>query len=89
MDKDKGKGRIIEYWAIYKCRLCGGEFYSKLTGNEDVAIKNMLIVTVGYVTPGYMSTPVTETTMHSCKDGSLGLADFMGFRKVVLDDKHN
>lgn len=35
------------------------------------------------------SKPVTETTMHSCKDGSLGLADFVGYRKVILDDKHN
>ena len=89
VDKDKENGRIIEYWGTYKCRLCGEKFYRKSTGDEDVAIKNMLIVTVGYEMPKYMGTPVTETTMHSCKDGSLGLADFMGFRKVVLYDKHN
>ena len=48
-----------EYRAIYKCRLCGEEFYSKSTGNEDVAIKNMLIVTVGYEMFEYIGNPVT------------------------------
>lgn len=73
---------MTEYRAIYKCRLCGEEFESAVTTNADIAIKHMLIMTVEYKAPEYIGTPITETSMHSCKDGSMGLADFLGFRKV-------
>lgn len=73
---------MLEYRAIYKCRLCGEEFESAVTESVDIAIKHILIVTAGYKTSEYIGTPVTELSMHSCKDGSMGLADFLGFRKV-------
>ena len=73
---------MSEYRAIYKCRLCGEEFASAVTGNSDIAIKHMVGVTVGYNPTEYIGAPITETTMHSCKGGSMGLADFLGFRKV-------
>ena len=72
---------MSEYRAIYKCRMCGEEFGSAVTTSTDIAIKHMLIVTVQYKPPEYIGTSVTELSMHSCKDGSLGLADFIGFRK--------
>ena len=73
---------MTEYRAIYKCRLCGGKFVSASTSSSDVAIENMLNVTVGYEIKEWIGNPATETTMHSCKDGSMGLEDFLGFRKV-------
>lgn len=73
---------MTEYRAIYKCRLCGEEFVSAATGSSDIARTHMLIMTVKYQTSEYIGTPTTEISMHSCKDGSMGLADFLGFRKV-------
>lgn len=83
-DKEGEKQSITsEYRAIYKCRLCGGKFESAAVKGAEIAIKHMLIVTTGYTPAEYIGTPITETSMHSCKGGSMGLADFIGFRKVV------
>ena len=73
---------MAEYRAIYKCRLCGEEFVSAVTGNADIAIKHMVIVTSGYNPTEYIGAPITEKIMHSCKGGAMGLADFLGSRKV-------
>lgn len=73
---------MTEYQAIYKCRLCGEEFVSASTSNSDVALKNMLNITIGCEIKEWIGNPVTELSMHSCKDGSMGLADFLGFCKV-------
>ena len=73
---------MSEYRAIYKCRLCVEEFVSAVTGNADIAIKHMVSVTSGYNPTEYIGAPITEKTMHSCKDGSMGFADFLGFQKV-------
>lgn len=73
---------MTEYQSIYKCRLCGGEFVRAVTGNADIAIKNMVIVTAECDVKQKILNPVTKLSMHSCKDGSMGLADFLGFRKV-------
>ena len=73
---------MIEYQAIYKCRLCGKEFVSAATGSADIAIKHMVRVTTGIKPLEFIGNPIEETSMHSCKDGSMGLADFLGFHKV-------
>ena len=73
---------MSEYRATYKCRLCGEEFVSAATGNEDIAIKNMVVITAECDLGQRILNPITKLSMHSCKDGSMGLADFLGFRKV-------
>ena len=73
---------MSEYRAIYKCRLCGEEFVSAATGNEDIAIKNMVVITAECDLGQRILNPITKLSMHSCKDGSMGLADFLGFRKA-------
>ena len=73
---------MAEYRAIYKCRLCGEEFISTVTGSAYIAIKNMVIMTAECDVKQKILNPVTKTSMHSCKDGSCGMADFLGFRKV-------
>ena len=75
---------MSEYRAIYKCRMCGEEFVSAVTRSADNAIKHMVSVTngYGYNPTEYIGASITETTMHSCKNGSMGLADFLGFSKV-------
>lgn len=73
---------MTEYRAIYKCRLCGEEFVSAITGSADIAIKNMVIMIAECDLKQKILNPVTKLSMHGCKDGSMGLADFLGFRKV-------
>lgn len=73
---------MTEYRAIYKCRLCGEEFVSAVTGSADIAIKNMVIVTAECDVKQKILNPVTKTIMHGCKDGSMGMSDFLGFRKI-------
>ena len=73
---------MTEYRAIYKCRLCGEEFVSAATTSADIAIKNMVLMTAECDVNQKILNPVTKLSMHSCKDGSMGLADFLGFRKV-------
>ena len=73
---------MTEYRAIYKCRLCGEEFVSAITGSAYIVIKNMVIMTAECDVKQKILNPVTKLSMHSCKDGSMGLADFLGFRKV-------
>ena len=73
---------MTEYRAIYKCRLCGEEYVSAITASADMAIKNMVVITAECDSGQRILNPVTKLSMHSCKDGSMGLADFLGFRKV-------
>lgn len=73
---------MIEYQAIYKCRLCGEEYTSKVTTSIDTVIENFLHVTTGCKIKRFIGSPITKTSMHSCADGSLGMADFIGFKKT-------
>lgn len=75
---------MSEYRAIYKCRLCEEKFMSAITRNTDIALKHMASITVGYNPTEYIGGPITGATMHSCKDGSMGLADFLGFKKAEV-----
>ncbi len=61
------------YQAIYKCRLCGEEFSLEQDINAlDEKYENYLWI-------NFSKIPLTK---HSCQDGSLGLADFQGFKKA-------
>ncbi len=77
---------MTEYQAIYKCRLCGEEFKTTIFTSVDIAIKRMINITTGCTNNHNIINPVTETYKHSCMDGSMGIADFLGFRKVEVED---
>ncbi|WP_373216557.1 hypothetical protein [Ruminococcus sp. 5_1_39BFAA] len=68
---------MAEYQAIYKCRLCGEEYSGGRTG-AAIAISETTKIAVDGV--GIHGTRLHGT--HNCDDGSCGLADFLGFRKV-------
>lgn len=62
---------MAEYQAIYKCRLCGKEYVAKIIAGSEMLITD--------------ETEFCSAKMHRvhiCDDGSFGLADFQGFRKV-------
>ena len=75
---------MTEYRAIYKCRLCGEEITGiTMSDKEDVEIQmnNTCAFSSEFFTPR-TAHRVSRTNTHRCKDGSYGLAEFVGFKKV-------
>lgn len=70
---------MTEYRAIYKCRLCGEEFVSAVTGNADIAIKHMVSVTSGYNPTEYIGAPITEKNYAQLQRRLNGYGRFFGF----------
>ena len=83
---------MSEYRAIYKCRLCGGEFEGMIFEENDnspfYAMVNFLAGNDSFEM-GYREPPniIYKSEQHNCKDGSYGFADFIGFRKVEDNDE--
>lgn len=74
-----------EYKAIYKCRLCGGEFEDCTTGEDIAQAINVALPVVGHTNHVKCARNIYKNTIHNCKDGSFGFADFQGFRKNEKD----
>lgn len=71
------------YREIYKCRLCEEIYGSVGTDSEKTA---------KYVVKKRMSNATSPkkpdlTELHICADGSLGVADFLGFLKESEEKK--
>lgn len=74
------------YQAVYKCRLCGEDFFDKkikASRIEDFIITNTLAqmqqaTLIGK--PNYTDLH----RLHNCKDGSFGFSDFKGFKKTEV-----
>ena len=67
--------------AVYKCRLCGAVYHNGAHAGKDIAIYCMAELAAGLVCTNPMAPAKTE--MHQCGgpfEGSLGLADFQGWR---------
>lgn len=67
-----------EYRAIYKCRLCGEVFCQGKKRTENESLNK--IVKLSTVFPFFLHDK--GYIPHGCKDGSIGFAEFLGFRKV-------
>lgn len=74
-----------EYKAIYKCRLCGEEFEDCTTGEDIVQAVNVALSVVGHTNHVKFARNIYKNTTHYCEDGSLGFADFQGFKKIEKD----
>lgn len=66
------------YQAIYKCRMCGETFPAGKLYKEKAAVRKIWDLEMNI--PYWLSS--IEFDIHYCQDGSFGLADFMGFKKV-------
>ena len=64
------------YYGIYKCRLCKEKFESKGTGTKEVAFDVTMRTALSLKQKYPMYPSMTEP--HACKDGSFGIADFLG-----------
>ncbi len=72
---------MAEYKAIYKCRLCGQGYSDGARTSEEIARLCMEQINVGIT--GLVAPAPTLTATHHCGGpfaGSLGLADFQGWR---------
>lgn len=73
------------YHVVYKCRLCGKTDETCTLGATHLKLLQLLneLDTTGHA---YLSPTdglgVHKVSQHHCKDGSMGLADFIGFRFV-------
>lgn len=66
-----------DFGFVYKCRLCGKlETNPRFYGHRYKAIKKLVeIETVGCCTD---DRSITTTSLHTCKDGNLGISDLQG-----------
>ena len=65
---------------FYKCRLCGEKFYNCATNSKTAS--DIVIDICVYGKSKIIQAP-GMIGFHSCDDGSLGIADFIGFKKEV------
>ena len=68
---------------FYKCRLCDKKFYTCATDSKTAS--DIMIDICIYGKSKVIRAP-GMICMHSCDDGSLGIADFIGFKKEGSDD---
>ena len=73
------------YRVVYKCRLCGETDETSTLGATRLKLLQ-LMYEVDTTGDAYLSPTdglgVHKVSQHRCKDGSMGIADFIGFRFV-------
>lgn len=72
------------YQAVYKCRLCGENFFDKKIKAkriDDFVITNTLAQMEQIVLVGKPNHADLHR-LHNCKDDSCGFSDFQGFKKL-------
>ena len=73
------------YNVVYKCRLCGKTYEDSTLVATQLKLLQLMdeVDTTGdaYLSPTD-GIGVHKVSQHHCKDGSMGLADFIGFRFV-------
>lgn len=75
-----------DYKAIYKCRLCGEEFEDCTTGEPLAMALTMALAINGTTKHVRYNGNLHNHIVHNCKNGSYGMADFQGFRKIAKDN---
>lgn len=70
---------MSDYTAIFKCRLCGEQFIGAETGNRKIALNATIGASIG---KSFDAQAPTLHDTHICEDGSIGIADFLGFKAV-------
>ena len=67
----------------YKCRLCGTSFYNCATNRK---IASDIIIDICVHGKSKVIQAPGMIGFHSCDDGSLGIADFIGFKRENEND---
>ena len=70
---------MAELHTYYKCRLCGLDYHSgAVTGATGKSRTHMMLVVAGLAKHAF----APDRAPHDCADGSIGVADFQGFKLV-------
>lgn len=65
-----------DFVAIYKCRLCGKKIKYAHAGYV-IAFKDVSSISAG----NKIESKAKDKILHLCDDGSIGIADFLGYKK--------
>lgn len=68
----------MEYKAVYRCRLCGAEYKPGATAGEAIAAAHMYELAADLC--GIVPEAPRKIEPHLCPDGSMGVADFLGWK---------
>lgn len=71
---------VAKYQAIYKCRLCGKLFNGVAISSERIALETTTDACLGIKNEVICAPQIRE--VHLCADGSYGVADFLGRKKM-------
>lgn len=69
--------------AIFKCRLCGEKYTGCICG-KNTAFEVMVNLVSTY--KGMIPQAPNLVDLHSCKNGSIGLSDFLGFENDEVEN---
>lgn len=75
--------KTTEYTAIYKCRLCGEEYNTCITGSKEKAITTAIAVALGINSDETLTQTMHQA--HFCTDGGIGISDFQGWELICRD----
>ena len=80
------------YNQIYRCRKCGKEFCPVTTHGRTATGKDMNeFVRRANGTSKYASERMALVpklyAQHNCKNGDIGVADFIGYERMVMEDE--
>lgn len=71
-----------EYSAVYKCRLCGEVFSTREFDKDTARFACTGLAIAEHIPDQYTGFHLFRNLEHFCKDGSYGIADIQGFKKV-------
>lgn len=75
---------MAKYENLFRCRLCGKIFRSSGTDSRTTAEHSTMnaVLEASGISPLWKNEDVlTMYEMHTCKDGSFGVADFLGTKE--------
>ena len=67
------------YETMYKCRLCGEIFPLHVTNDRQIAFKAICSCITDIEFKEGIKPDLYD--LHSCKDGNMGIADFLGIKE--------
>lgn len=72
------------YQAVYKCRLCGEKFSDEHYVEDEIAAMAITFGLSAKESSKIESFPCSfgRHIIHYCQDGSFGLSDFQGFKRM-------
>lgn len=78
---------MTKYVSVYRCRLCGVQYIEGGTDLAILAVRGASEATLsgsGVEVEHRRENAPTLFFVHYCKDGSIGVSEFLGFKKSAL-----